>query len=278
MASPSAPSAADLLQQMTKYKSRTRTLLELQVGKSHLVEILLQIRRVDIPWFETNAATIWEEILDLLERSVIPRMCGDELERYHMARHPTQFPPETAVGQKNKTGRGNTTATGKKASMGKGGKRKRGGGGKDESSAAAATKKSHQKREEEMVPTKPDKDVYYAFGEEIQLAYRRTEIKQSDSLTLFFKEGETTATARSGSAATTSTPNNVVTAPNLHQFHKLSHRIHLWCSKIVDPLQKTNPDLQGVGFYRPELIPMASLFRQPPDGMEDDDDDDDDDD
>ena len=55
---------------------------------------------------------------------------------------------------------------------------------------------------------------------------------------------------------------------------KLSKQVLIWISQ-VDPAQKTNPDPVGVGFYRPEMLPVSSLFRRPEESSDDDDDDDD---
>ena len=193
----------------------TRTFMELRVGKSHLVEVLLQVRRADLGWYRSNYNTIQEELFELMQENVLPRMCGEEIENFHRMKHPNLFPPDIA-GSKNAS----------KAKHSKPAGRKKG-------------KKAPPPPEEEK--QKPDKEVYYSFGETIQLAYRRQELKSSQGATIFYKAKE---------------------KGNFLELPKLSHRILIWCSKL-DPHNKTNPDQLNVGFHRPELIPIASLFREP---------------
>jgi hypothetical protein len=196
----------------------TRTFMELRVGKSHLVEVLLQVRRADLEWYRSNYDSIQEELLELMQENVLPRMCGEEIENYHRMKHSHLFPPDIA-GSKNAS----------KAKSGKPAGRRRG-------------KKAPPPPPppEEQKP-KPDKEVYYSFGETIQLAYRRQELKSSRGATIFYKAKE---------------------KGKFLELPKLSHRILIWCSKL-DPHNKTNPDESNVGFHRPELIPIASLFREP---------------
>jgi hypothetical protein len=214
-------------------KHRPRACLEFRVGKSHLVEVLLHLRRADWDWYQSNEQDISEELLELMEQSVIPRMFGEEIERYHAKRNPNLFPPEkSTVGSKNKKTKNHHPNTANKRKPRKGSK----------------TQLPVQQPvvEEEK---KPDKDVYFSFGEILQLAYRRQPLSSNRGRTIFFKEGNT----------------------GFHNLPKLPDRLLIWCSKIVDPQNKTNPDPAGVGFYRPEMIPIASLFREPKDEADDDD-------
>jgi hypothetical protein len=196
----------------------TRTFMELRVGKSHLVEVLLQVRRADLGWYRSNYDTIHDELLELMQENVLPRMCVEEIENYQRAKHRHLFPPDIA-GSKNAS----------KAKRSKPAVRKRG------------KKAPPPPPEEEKPKPKSDKEVYYSFGETIQLAYRRQELKSNQGATIFYKPKE---------------------KGKFLELPKLSHRILIWCSKL-DLHNKTNPDQSNVGFHRPELIPIASLFREP---------------
>lgn len=197
----------------------TRTFMELRVGKSHLVEVLLQVRRADLGWYRSNYDTIQEELFELMQENVLPRMCGEEIENYHRMKHRHLFPPDIA-GSKNAS----------KAKSGKPAGRRR------------SKKSTPPPPAAEEEKPKSEKEVYYSFGETIQLAYRRQELKSSNrGATIFFKAKE---------------------KGKFLELPKLSHRILVWCSKL-DPHNKTNPDQSNVGFHRPELIPIASLFREP---------------
>jgi hypothetical protein len=201
------------------------------VGRSHLVEVLLQLRRSDWDWYHANEQDIQDELMELMEQSVIPRMFGDEIEQYHAKRNPDLdlFPPEKGVGSKNtrKTNASTTTASTANNSN----KRKGRKGSKKPAGQQPVAEE-----------TKPDKDLYFSFGEAIQLAYRKQPLQQGKTVLYNNNQGD-----------------------HEHGFTdlpKLPNRLLIWCSKI-DPQSKTNPDPSGVGFYRPEMIPIASLFREP---------------
>ena len=207
-------------------KHRPRSCLDLRVGNSHVVEVLLHLRRADWDWYQRNQQDIEEELLELMEKSVIPRMFGELIEQYHAKRNPGLLPPEeSTIGSKNK---------------------KTAPGGKQKRKPRKGGKKTPSAKENAIKEEKPEKDVYFSFGEILQLAYRRQPLASTRERTLFYKEDGT-----------------------FRDHPKLPHRLLIWCSKIIDPQQKTNPDPAGFGFFRPEMIPLSSLFREPKDdGLE----------
>ena len=112
-----------------------------------------------------------------MEKSVIPRMFGELIEQYHAKRNPGLLPPEeSTIGSKNKK-----TAPGEKQ------KRKPRKGGKKTPSA----------KENAIKEEKPEKDVYFSFGEILQLAYRRQPLASTRERTLFYKEDGTEIVAQS---------------------------------------------------------------------------------
>jgi hypothetical protein len=211
-------------------RNRPRVTLDLKVGSSHVVEVLLHLRRADWDWYRSNEEAIEEELLELLEESVLSRMFGEEIEEYHRKNNPQIFPPDKTVGAKNKLGKnqGNNNRNSK-------GTRK---GGK----STAAMRKQVEVTEEEK---KVKKDVYFAFGEILQLAYRKQDLPTWNQAgrTIFFNNGND---------------------EGFHDRPKLQARLLIWCSKI-NPQNKTDPDPDNVGFLRDEMIPIASLFREPKD-------------
>jgi hypothetical protein len=213
--------------------NRPRSKIDVRVGSSHLVETLLQMRRADYDWYLENEAEIEHELLELLEESIIPRMFEKEIELYHRKRNPELFPDEkNEVGGRNKNSLNKSNNAKKKS-------RKK----------TASHKK--QLKETEQQQEKQERDVYFAFGELIQLAYRLESLTAKGSAnqhTLFFPQGD-----KEEFDCPIKLPRNL-----------------LICISKIDPQNKTNPDPQGVGFYRPELIPISSLFREPKDGMSDD--------
>lgn len=189
----------------------------------------MHLRRADWDWYISNEKEIEEELLDLLEESVLSRMFGEEVEEFHRKNNPQIFPSEK-IGAKNKKSSGKNGSNNKTKGSRKGGKN------------AAAAKKQVEVLDEEKKTTK---DVYFAFGDILQLAYRKQDLPSwnQGSRTLFFKDGG---------------------EGGFHDRPKLPARLLVWCSKI-NPQNKTDPDPDNVGFYREEMIPISALFREPRD-------------
>lgn len=208
-------------------RNRPRVCLDLKVGNSHIVEVLLHLRRVDWEWYQSNHLAIEEELLRLVEESILSRIFAEEIEAYHRKINPGIFPKET-VGSKNKTNKNNT--------------RNRKKSRKGNVASATATKEAEQP----SVDTTKPKDVYYAFGEVLQLAYRKQELQAWNQVgrTIFFKDKLEEQDTE------------------FHDRIKLSSRLLVWCSR-VDARNKTNPDPENAGFFRQEMLPISALFREP---------------
>lgn len=195
------------------------------------------MRRADWTWYRANAQAIEDELLLLLESSVLSRMFGEEIESFHKKKNPHLFDDESQIGSKNRAQKASETS------------KKKGRRGK-----AAAAKAAAKANQDAAELKRPEKEVYYAFGEVLQLAYRKEPLpvdRSRGGRTLFF------------ASETAATPDP--TAPNGFQYlPKVSERLLIWCSKI-DPTNPVNPDAENVGFLRPDMIPMISLFREPPD-------------
>jgi hypothetical protein len=220
-------------------RNRPRSHIDIRVG-SHLLETLMQLRREDYDWYIDNEAVIEHELLELLEDSIVPRIFGNEIELYYKELHPHLFPPDQLgattkgdIGSKN-----NMNTKGKKSAHSASKKIAR-------KLTAAQKRKLEKQRQEEQGQQKDEKHVYFSFGELIQLGYRREPIASARG---FFSQ-HTLLYEREKEGQFKHPP-------------KLSDRLLIWISK-VDPQNKTNPDPSGVGFYRPELIPITSLFREP---------------
>eukprot|EP00541_Cyclophora_tenuis_P012898 CAMPEP_0116575216 /NCGR_PEP_ID=MMETSP0397-20121206/19834_1 /TAXON_ID=216820 /ORGANISM="Cyclophora tenuis, Strain ECT3854" /LENGTH=200 /DNA_ID=CAMNT_0004104083 /DNA_START=410 /DNA_END=1012 /DNA_ORIENTATION=+ len=90
---------------------------------------------------------------------------------------------------------------------------------------------------------KPKRKVTHVFGSELQLTYKSQLIDQHDGVTLYMAEGDEL---------------------KFREYQKLGKRILVWCFPLnkYDPME---PDPSDGGFPRPELIPLADIFREPPD-------------
>lgn len=238
----------------------TRTYLEVRVGRHQSVEVLLHLRRSDVAWFQQNADFLRTELLDLLQSSVLPRLFADEMEQNNAALTKTKLPPKLGpggipmtVGEKNKT----TTTTASTANSSSNNKRKRGLSKKKQAEL------KRQREEEERERRKNEKDIYYATGGTIRVAYR-TEAVSSAGATLLFQEAEEQndddkntdgeeATSKKKKQKKAKQQDDV----RFRALKKLSKRLIIWCYPANAELPASE------GFWRPEIIPMATLFRMP---------------
>mmetsp|Transcript_14334 Transcript_14334/g.39980 ORF Transcript_14334/g.39980 Transcript_14334/m.39980 type:complete len:287 (-) Transcript_14334:112-972(-) len=280
-------------------KNRPRSSFELQVGSSHLLEVTVHLvtRRRDIAvrrrrnaekdewdWYDDNRKEIHQEFLELLEGSVLSRMFGDEIEDYHRKKNPSILPGKDEeligkVGSKNRTSRTTNNARGKK----------RKGGAAVGKNTAAKNKKLRAligKDDNQDEEKRPDKDIYFSFGELIQLAYRKEAIKDDrSSRTVLFqsltsgeslepKKGE----PKKGGYKVESSKSEETATSTFRDRHKLSHRLLIWIGKS-DAAASSEGGLSfsvTEGMYRPKMVPISSLFRKPAELMTLSDDDDED--
>jgi hypothetical protein len=294
-------------------RNRPRSSFDIQVGRFHLLEVTVHLvtHRRDAShrrslrknkfreacedgdewdWYDTNREEINGEFLELLEASVLSRMFGKELEDFHWKKNPSILPQEhdeiDGVASKNKTG---------------GSKRKRKG-----NSNTAASKKQHKtkkqqkglaaignKNDDDEIDQKPDKDIYFSFGELIQLAYKKQPIRDDrSSRTILFRsnhpndenknKSETTSSKTERAPESTTTKTTTKEAGTFHDRKKLSHRLLVWVSKSDASASASEggdtsvASRPGEGMYRSEMIPISGLFRKPKElmGLSDDEEDD----
>ena len=219
--------------------SGTRTYLEVKVGQSQCVAVLLYLRRPDMAWFNDQNDRLFAEFLHLIEQQILPRMLTDELEENHHAqqrtkgkRPPTLGPGGIPIAEKNH----HAPTTTKRKRMSK--------------KALAELERLCQQSEKGQ----KKKDVYYAFGKEMQLAYRLEEVKHRQAETLVFANN-------SGEKGDDNEKKKEDAQFRL--LKKLSKRILVWCYPLTDQQAATDPDPPGGGFPRPDLIPISELFRRP---------------
>lgn len=243
---------------------RPRSQIDVRVGSSHVVETLLHLRREDYPWYLENEDEINEEFLQLLQESIIPRMFDLELEEYHNRLSPELMPlPEDQLGSKN-------TKSLNKAIANQGNKRK----GRKKKIAQSMSEQQKAELKQQRIQEKLAKEISYAFGSTIQMAYRLQALYSKnqayDQRTLLFPESLDSEPSGEQSAAKKPKQKRENEFDHL-KFPcpiKLPQRIMIWISKL-DPKNQNNPDPNGVGFYRPERIPISSLFREPKDSLDD---------
>ena len=264
---------------------RTRRVYELQVGKYHIVEIIVHIRRVDLQWYNHDK-TVWKEIKELVQEMILPRMFQEEMEEFYRDKFPHKFPEQAesstgGIGVENirnkrkhegKGGGGGATGTNKK------GKR----GGKNQSSLFSNEQQQEQQQKLKEYKKKLDKS-YYAFGKNIQLRYKLEPIS----------DGSLTSSSMLSSTKITSAPTSVTllyskkkmedkkkevvddkkdkmySSLRFDELVKLSHKVIISCFKN----DETNDGFdqhqsQEQTFSAEEKIPLSSIFRSPPEGFE----------
>lgn len=263
MSSSTSTSATVPRVRLFRNRNRPRSQIDVRVGSSHIVETLLHLRRIDYPWYLENEEEINEEFLQLLQESIIPRMFDVELEGYHNHLSPELMPlPEEQVGSKN------TKSLNKAIANQQANNNKRKGRKKKISRTESQLQQAELKQQ--RIQEKLAKEISYAFGSTIQMAFRLQPLYSSksqayDQRTLLFPESLNDDSTKKTAASVNS---NEIEKLRFQCPIKLPQRIVIWISKI-DPNDKTNPDPKGVGFYRPELVPISSLFREPMDSLDD---------
>jgi hypothetical protein len=202
----------------------TRTFIEVRVGASQSAEVVLHVRQADIQWF--NCDDHFAELLSLLQTSVLPRMFAEEIEKNDAAHRKQKLPPDLGPGGIPITvGEKNTAAIAASNNNKKPAKRKRG---------LSKKKQAELKRQEEQAERdrrKNERDVYYAVSDSLKIVYRLE--GTSSGATLLFGN----------------------TKKGFRQLKRLSKRILLWCYPV-----DADDNLEE-GFLRPEIIPIASIFR-----------------
>lgn len=193
----------------------TRTFLELRVGNTHTVKVLLHVRHKDRAWF----TPLRDQFLHLLTTRVIPREFGQEIEAYHetLSGDTVAKPGEVNEKQKRSANSGQSK-----------GKRKR----KTKATQGPvipvpATDQSQQR------------DIRHVFSNVLQLTYRLQDIDTNDGTTI-------SISSHGGNL-------------EFRQYPTLSKRLVVWCFPIQYDAKE--PDPVDGGFPRPELVPIASLFR-----------------
>ena len=141
---------------------KTRIFLELIVGKTHTVEVLVHLRRHDTAWYHSSPDHK-KELIALLGAKVLRKQFENDITSYHEKRRPKD-PNKVEVGEKN-------VHVSKKVCL----KRKRG----------------KKDLPDELPANKPKRDITYAFSDSIQITYRLEEITPYESATLMVQAGTT---------------------------------------------------------------------------------------
>jgi len=266
----------------------TRTLFEVRVGAYHTIEVLLQIRQSDISWWNSDLRNHERQLHKLLGRRVLPVECRDEIEEFHSKRRIREerkagFSEAKKGDGKKKVIVGEANLK-KKASRNKRGsastkdKKKKGDAKSQKKQKTADNKKAKSAddvtKEKRSKPFQDPGSWIIASGYTIQLCYNVEEIESTSTTTLVFRPKKNMdvskteddiaeGNSKSGEQSQTSLDDNDKKVPlaSFRKWTKLKKRVNVWVFK----LDSDNPcDLshsEGGGFPRPDLLPMADIFR-----------------
>uniref|UniRef100_A0A7S4V4P0 Uncharacterized protein n=1 Tax=Ditylum brightwellii TaxID=49249 RepID=A0A7S4V4P0_9STRA len=285
----------------------SRTFLELGVGGTHTIEVLLNLRHVDIKWWNSDVSSHQKQLFRLLGRRVLPAECSAEIEQYHHKKRRRAGggigKKSIVIGEKNikaasaaggieRAGGGKTKADKKRQTTGRAARKR--GLDKLEPDVSAASRKETQKTapsKEKKIGLSADnssnnagQDALYIFGDTIQATYRVEDIDPTESATLLYEDDgdECCSTIRDSDGDDNNVPTSKVSSrkrrvnaakgpsssrqkssklkiATFRQLIKIPKRIVIWCYPF-DPSNPTEPNTEGGGFPRPELIPISSLF------------------
>lgn len=261
----------------------TRKLFEVRVGAYHTIEILLQIRQADIAWWNSDLRNHERQLHKLLGRRVLSVECRDEIEAFHARRKKREerkagFVSEAQTDGKKKVvvGEDNLKKKAKSNKRDKASKDKKKKGDaksqkKQKTADGKVAKGSDDAAKEKRSKHFQDPGTWIiASGYTIQLCYSVEDIEPTSATTLVFRPkknidvSKTEDTADGVEQSQTSVDDNdnkTVPLASFRKWTKLKKRINVWVFKL-DP---DNPcDLshsEGGGFPRPDLLPMADIFR-----------------
>jgi len=264
----------------------TRTLFEVRVGAYHTIEILLQIRQADIAWWNSDLRNHERQLHKLLGRRVLPVECREEIEEFHSKRKLREERKagftETHKDGKKKVVVGEVNLKKKKARSNKRDnastkdKKKKGDAKsqkKQKTVDSKATKGSDDAAKEKRSKQFQDPGTWIvASGYTIQLCYSVEDIEPRSATTLVFRpkknidisKTEDVADTKTGEQSQTSLDDNgekTVPLASFRKWTKLKKKLVVWVFKLDpdNPCDLSHSD--GAGFPRPDMLPMADIFR-----------------
>ena len=277
----------------------TRTLLELSVGRTHTIEVLIYLRKVDLEWWNRDSSKHQKELMKLIGRQILPTEVKDVIESHHCLKQKGEL-GRVIIGEKNlqksltKDSVNNLQESRKK--------RNRGSNTRNQNECEGAERSIKRKRLQHNFPGKNTKqkekpsaskpptfpsqteriyasrlDIKYLFGETIQITYKIEEIQTSHTATLFYTKKMSPnlqndqAHSHQIEAKKSKLTKNAFSSKedigkckglaNFYQLKKLPKRVVLWCYPF-DQSNPTEPIPRNGGFPRPEMIPLSSLFSE----------------
>ena len=225
----------------------TQNFLELSVGSSFMVEIIIHMRSTDLDWWNKEVSKHEAELMTVISRKIISQ---EEVFRNEIlgANDKCGASKQVIIGEKNLASTGKTDGKkneSKKTSTGKSGKK---------------SKRKHQAPIEVASKIQSKENLHkrpsIVFGDSIQVMYKIECCESINSATLFFHDTED----MENNIKAGKNKKKRLTPASFGQLNRLSHRIIVWCFKY-DPENPTAAIPSDGGFPRPEMIPLTLLFK-----------------
>ena len=64
---------------------QARTYLELQIGQTHTIEIIIHLRCNDLNWWNSNALSHEKQLFKIIKRQILPIECSDYIDYHHFS-------------------------------------------------------------------------------------------------------------------------------------------------------------------------------------------------
>mmetsp|Transcript_20612 Transcript_20612/g.26567 ORF Transcript_20612/g.26567 Transcript_20612/m.26567 type:complete len:300 (+) Transcript_20612:131-1030(+) len=284
---------------MAKKLTRTRTCLELRIGESTVIQVILLVQKHHLDWFNSCCTTSsstssgddndssknnkWTELYRVLEEQVIPRCLSDQIEDAFYDHHSDnktlkrKRPPEIlgpgGIAITTAASANSTNATGGGAPAGR-----RGGGGKKHKKLNKKQLKQLEQQEQQALANNKSaaraaqRPNLWAFGHTMQLAYK-CETWQEHSATLVFlpsaSSSPTTKQKQKTNKKDDSSGKKI--KHQLKALETLSKRLTVACGPLDENNRgDANDDSSSLMMLQTEQIPITSLFRQRPENDDDD--------
>jgi len=232
----------------------SRNFLQVRVGKTHTIQVLIHLRHTHLQWYNLNEDEYTRQILKIISRRVLPVECYEDIN-----------PPK----KEDATTKATTGASKKK--KGPSNRKRKSDDVKKENFFKKSTKKGKFKAKGKAMKANDDQvhlkerkylhsiDCKILYGDDLQITYKMEQIEtrhfaclscvsQSSSSN---REHQTEEDKR-----TTKSSRHVSTFQSLRMIPK---RIVLWCFPF-DVMNPSDPNLELNGFVRPDMIPLSQIF------------------
>ena len=241
-----------LMEATTKREYCNRTWMELSVGTSHYVEVVIQLRRLDLDWWNADRSSLEQDLMKVISRKILPveSVFREEVLRRRSARRENENGQKAIViGEQNLA---DSADAKKKRGTTKTGRRKK--KSKNDDSNKKSSKLKRCTKDSAKRPT-------ILFGEKIQIMYKLEDIQKVNSATLLYRE-EASGSEKKKSVSTAASSKKRKHRPlaSFGQLKKLPKRIIIWCFKLDEEGDEEGSN--SYGFPRPELVPLSSIFRE----------------